>query len=738
MQYSLLFRLFLMVCPLGPTWAKLSYIPCNESDVAIALSQIINGLQPRQLAILVMPSSRLFGADCVNDDTIQVDEFIQRLHRLYYKSVIFYDTELFFDYIEANLLGAIECVNLIFHEPDELSARIQERRLAHRLSLFIFYWGARQPPNATRVSFEEPMRAVVITRPRRKAFRIYYNQALPTGTSQLRLVNWYDGDNLGLQKTPLLPSAATVYANLDGRVFRVPVFHSPPWFWVSYNNDSNNVGNSSEDPLDEYENLEYNEVNVTGGRDHRLLMLLAQHMNFQFMYIEAPGRTQGSLRAPDDSGESNDSFTGGIGMLQSGLADFFMGDVGLSWERRKAIEFSFFTLADSGAFATHAPRRLNEALAIMRPFKLDIWPYLILTIVFSGPIFYGIIAMPFKWRRRQLAVDVEHLGELCVYMAYIKEITPCVLKITHTRRPQAAPQMPPQLLQRCIWFTLRLFLKQSCHELYHDYRTKFLTIVYWVAATYVLADVYSAQLTSQFARPAHEAPINTLQRLQAAMLRDGYRLYVEKESSSLEMLENGTELFRQLYAQMRQQQPDDHLAFLIDSVESGIKLIADGRENKAVLAGRETLYFNIQQYGAKNFQLSQKLYTRYSAVAVQIGCPFLDSLNDVLMHLFEGGILEKMTTAEYEAQSRKMTKDQSQQSMELAAVENANANANTKSTETKTQPQHAQDNEMISALNLRMLQGAFIALGVGFFTAALMLLLELFCRRLNLALPLRR
>lgn len=145
----------------------------------------------------------------------------------------------------------------------------------------------------------------------------------------------------------------------------------------------------------------------------------------------------------------------------------------------------------------------------------------------------------------------------------------------------------------------------------------------------MLADVYSAQLTSQFARPAHEAPINTLQRLQAAMLRDGYRLYVEKESSSLEMLENGTELFRQLYAEMRQQQPNDQQGFLIDSVEAGIKLIADGRENKAVLGGRETLYFNIQQYGAKNFQLSQKLYTRYSAVAVQIGCPFLDSLNDV-------------------------------------------------------------------------------------------------------------
>lgn len=62
-------------------------------------------------------------------------------------------------------------------------------------------------------------------------------------------------------------------------------------------------------------------------------------------------------------------------------------------------------------------------------------------------------------------------------------------------------------------------------------------IVYWIAATYVLAGVYSAQLTSEFARPARESPINTLSRLQKAMIDDGYQLFVEKESSSLDMLE---------------------------------------------------------------------------------------------------------------------------------------------------------------------------------------------------------
>ncbi|XP_068150991.1 ionotropic receptor 40a [Drosophila tropicalis] len=699
--------------------AKLSYKNCNKTDVAIALSQIINGLKLRQLAILAPPTSNYLKLDCEDDDSIHLDDFIQRLHGLYMKSVIFYDMELFFQYIEASLHGSIECVTLIFDEPYEISLRL--RRLAHRLSLFIYYWGAIAPPKPSRLRLEEPMRAVIITRPRPKAFRIYYNQARPTGVSQLKLVNWYDGENLGLQKTPLLPSAGMIYSNFEGREFRVPVFHSPPWFWVNYNNNSDSYAthNDSSDE-DEFNSMEYvNEVNVTGGRDHRLLTLLSQHMNFQFVYIEASGRTQGYLKT-DDSKDSNDSFTGGIGMLQTGLADFFLGDVGLSWERRKAIEFSFFTLADSGAFATHAPRRLNEALAIMRPFKPDIWPYLILTIVFSGPIFYCIIAMPYKWRNRRITLDVEQLGDLCIYMAYIKEITPCVVKIKHRRpkrRMPMEPKMPTQLFEKCIWFTLRLFLKQSCHELYHGYRAKFLTIVYWIAATYVLADVYSAQLTSQFARPAHEAPINTLQRLQTAMIDDGYRLYVEKESSSLEMLENGTELFRQLYALMRQQEPGDHKGFLINSVEAGIKLIADGRENKAVLAGRETLYFNIQQYGAKNFQLSQKLYTRYSAVAVQIGCPFLDSLNDVLMHLFEGGILDKMTTAEYELQARMMSQDQAQQSKELAASENANSNSKSSGESSTNQQPPAQDNEMISALNLRMLQGAFIALTVGSLTA---------------------
>lgn len=100
---------------------------------------------------------------------LHIDEFLQNLHKLNFKSVVFYETELFFKFIESSLHGSIESVNLIFCKPYELMPKIRERKLAHRLSLFIFYWGAKYPPKRAEVSFQEPMRAVVITRPRKKA-----------------------------------------------------------------------------------------------------------------------------------------------------------------------------------------------------------------------------------------------------------------------------------------------------------------------------------------------------------------------------------------------------------------------------------------------------------------------------------------------------------------------------------------------------------------------------------------
>ncbi|XP_055376394.1 ionotropic receptor 40a [Condylostylus longicornis] len=679
------------------------------------LSEIINGLNPKYLVIFCQNYSQ-------NED---VNDLIYEIHKMNYQSCIFYNITKYFQFIGTTIKSSVESTSIIFLNPDGFVELLHENNLAHRLSLFVFYWGAKSPPSAKYARFEEPLRVVIITRPREKAFRVFYNQAVPSGVSSLRLVNWYDGESLGLIKTPLLPSTSSVYSKFDGRIFKIPVIHAPPWFFIDYKTNSSQIPHFTYPSEDnkfcankEPEIVEQSNICVIGGRDHNLLLNLARKMDFKIQYIDPPERTQGSPISPDET-DISFNFSGGIGMLQNRSGDIFLGDISLNWERGKAVEFSFFTLADSVAFATHAPRRLNEALAILRPFKLDVWPYLILTIIFSGPIFYCIIKIPYLWQFNKKPKIFNKKSFIPIYPDYINEISYGRRKMKRSTIKEKKRNLPnTNLFGHCIWFTLQLFLKQSCSEPHNCRRVKFLTIVYWIAATYVLADVYSAQLTSQFARPAREPPINTLEKLEYAMKFGGYQLFVEKESSALQLLENGTELFQRLYKLMKGQQDSrgDRTEFLVDSVEKGIEKIVDGSQ-KVILGGRETLYFNMKRYGSKKFQLSQKLFTRYSAVAVQNGCPYLDSINEVLIHLFEGGVLDKLTDIEYEAMSKLLSKNQSSDQIINDENKNEKNDESSISSEGEKSFNMLDEDDVIQPINLRMLQGAFIVLIIGHISA---------------------
>lgn len=65
---------------------------------------------------------------------------------------------------------------------------------------------------------------------------------------------------------------------------------------------------------------------------------------------------------------------------------------------------------------------------------------------------------------------------------------------------------------------------------------------------------------------------------------------------------------------------------IVTSVENGVKLVKKSK-NVAIIAGRETLFFDIQRFGSNSFHLSEKLNTEYSAMALQLGCPFIKNIN---------------------------------------------------------------------------------------------------------------
>lgn len=193
-------------------------------------------------------------------------------------------------------------------------------------------------------------------------------------------------------------------------------------------------------------------------------------------------------------------------MLQRREANLFLGDIAIRIfpeERSRAFEFSFFTLADSGAFASSAPRRLNEALALVRPFHTNVWPLLLITVLVSGPIIYFVIYVPHFWERKSIKLDPRFHIENIREMRYGLNLKRRNLLPMEPEQEQ----LPDDLMTRCVWFSINLFLRQNASLPYGGTKVRILVAIFWLSATYILGDVYSAQLTSQFARPARESPI---------------------------------------------------------------------------------------------------------------------------------------------------------------------------------------------------------------------------------------
>lgn len=185
------------------------------------------------------------------------------------------------------------------------------------------------------------------------------------------------------------------------------------------------------------------------------------------------------------------------------------------------MEFSFFTLADSGAFVTHSSGKLSEVLVLIRPFLWNVWPVLLLTVIITAPALYVIIMLPYKWHDRY---DVFMIRKSVtpattttssstasslpfVEQRYLNEIT-----YGH-RMPRSTgliqyKGIPKRMFNNISWFTVNLYLKQSIEFKFTGHRVRFLVVMIWLGATYVLGDMYSAQLTSQLARPAKEKAIS--------------------------------------------------------------------------------------------------------------------------------------------------------------------------------------------------------------------------------------
>jgi hypothetical protein len=172
-------------------------------------------------------------------------------------------------------------------------------------------------------------------------------------------------------------------------------------------------------------------------------------------------------------------------------AHIFFGDVVATNEMMEKVEFSFFTLPDSGCFLTHAPSRLSEFFALLYPFHANVYPPLAITIVTTGPILYLLIAAHAKMREKQTKSKKASLTSFHDII-YIREMyggkkmvgittskrrnNPMTKRLEHQQRKHFRLKKKNNmkltedekmkitttdgLLTRCVWFTCHVFLRQ--------------------------------------------------------------------------------------------------------------------------------------------------------------------------------------------------------------------------------------------------------------------------------------
>ncbi|XP_076315953.1 putative glutamate receptor [Tachypleus tridentatus] len=195
------------------------------------------------------------------------------------------------------------------------------------------------------------------------------------------------------------------------------------------------------------------------GIDFRILQSLAQKYKFRFR-ITTPSDKSWGVKGP--KGE----WSGMLGME----ADFALTNIGMTYEREEVVDFTYPYMIGSMSFVTHAPREKSRALAIVKPFSVQLWIAILISVVATSVVTVLLARNSFRPERNNWT-----LGE-------------------------------------ATWYFFGALTLQGGERLPLRTSTRLIVACYWLFAIIIVAG-FSGSLTSFMNVPEKELPINTISEL---------------------------------------------------------------------------------------------------------------------------------------------------------------------------------------------------------------------------------
>ncbi|XP_041977432.1 glutamate receptor ionotropic, delta-2, partial [Aricia agestis] len=254
--------------------------------------------------------------------------------------------------------------------------------------------------------------------------------------------------------------------NLNGEILNVVYLDYVPSLIVTKSNDTNNVG----------------------GVEIDILNTLAQKMNFKpklYQPLDVETQKWGQKQA-------NGSFSGLLGEVVHGKADVALGNLQYTPYHAELSDLSIPYTTQCWTFLTPEALTDNSWKTLILPFKLYMWIAVLLVLLVTGTIFYGL-AMAYlhllKYDTpKENAEKVEQKGTKLVGLYLFSETVNSIL------------------------YTYGMLLVVSLPKLPSGWSIRLLTGCYWLYCILLVVS-YRASMTAILANPAPRVTIDTLKQL---------------------------------------------------------------------------------------------------------------------------------------------------------------------------------------------------------------------------------
>ncbi|XP_068202882.1 glutamate receptor ionotropic, delta-2-like [Palaemon carinicauda] len=300
----------------------------------------------------------------------------------------------------------------------------------------------------------------------------------------------------------MAPEDGNLYKDMRGRKMTITTIKCWPFFGLA--------------------DMEDGGVQPTYGIDVMILEALASTLNFTF-HIVTP--EDGSWGLPQADG----SVTGMIGMVARREADVALSVIGVNELRARVIDYTDYYYQGTLGIFSRAPKEKNRALAVLAPFTLEVWMYIITSILLVGPL----------------------------------------LRLLSETSYRLLQTVPSASLQGFSFNLFRNFVVQG-NQIASAHWPERLIFYFWYLFCLILSALYSGMLIAVLAIPAFETPINALEELPKAV-QNGFTLGVMKDSTNEMIFKEAKEgIYKEVWSLFNH---EDRPQSFVDGIATGVSRI---------------------------------------------------------------------------------------------------------------------------------------------------------------------